>query len=57
MSQPKGRIVDNPYGLFIFTPDGVFKFNEDLNCFDEIEFKNAGGTVIQSIGTVNDDPK
>ena len=56
MTHPKGRIVDSEHGLFIFTPDGVYRYNHAANCFREVKFEDASGTVIQSIGTSDGDP-
>lgn len=52
-------VVQSPHGLFLFTEDGVFKYDENKNCFDQVEFCDLDGNPIaqQSVGTVDDDPR
>jgi len=56
MKVPEG-IIDNESGFFLFTQDGVFKYNSDDNCFKEVEICNSDGVVIQKIGGITQDPK
>jgi len=56
MNKPKGRIIDSEHGLFIFTPDGVYRYEPGDRCFKEVQIKDAQDVVIASIGTVDDDP-
>lgn len=56
MRYPKG-VVDSNEGLFLFTDDGIFKFDKSANCFKEVELRNSSNVIIASIGTVNDDPR
>jgi len=60
MSHPKGKIVDSEQGLFIFTPDGIYRFGYDSDgnpCFKAIDICNQQGEVVANIITINDDPK
>ena len=52
-----GRIIDSEHGLFLFTEDGIFKFNSNSNCFEEVEVKQNGGDVVQTLGGMTVDPK
>lgn len=58
MRIPEG-IVQSSQGLFLFTEDGVFRYDDEGgNCFKQVKFCDLDDNpVTQSIGTVDDDPR